>query len=317
MANPIITKLSAQGAREIAAHEGFVSRTYRCPAGVETIGFGYTNRSATFRDHWIKTRGRPLKFGDTITRDEALRILPQIVEDEYGAAVVRHIKPTLQHHYDGAASVCFNLGPGAAKWRWAKVLAKGDARGAAALLRQTGTTANGRRLPGLVKRRQAEALLIQRGVYSTSKAIRVEPRAEVAPASRADDELRHYQAILARLGHYDGAVDGLAGPKTATAVRAFQRGHPHLNVDGVLGSGTAAALDRAAAAGDTGKATGVAVLVSGAGMAAAQGGAPDWVLWIAAGGLGLAVLGGAAVAWRYRDEIRHRVCDLFTRGASA
>jgi GH24 family phage-related lysozyme (muramidase) len=315
----IITKLSPQGAHEIVSHEGFVSRTYRDPVHVLTIGTGFTNRSATFRAYWIKTRGRELQPGDTITLEECRRILRFVVDDEYGAAVVQHIKPKYQHHYDGAASVCFNLGPKAATWKWAKALAAGDATRSAALLRTTGTTAGGRRLPGLVKRRQAEALLIQRGVYSAAGAgaIRVEPRETVAKASSASEELRRYQAILARLGHYTGALDGLAGPKTTAAVRAFQRDHPHLNVDGVLGPATAAALERATAAGDAGTTTSVGALVSGAGVIAAQDGAPEWVLWVAGIGLGLAVLGGVVFAWRYRDEIRHRVAGWFNRRARA
>ncbi|WP_428700188.1 glycoside hydrolase family protein [Stappia sp.] len=313
----IITNLSPHGARDVVAHEGFVSRAYRDPVGVLTIGTGYTNRSKVFRNYWISTRGRPLKPGDTITREECLKILPKIVNEEYGAAVVRHIRPTRQHHYDGAASVCFNLGPGAAKWKWAKALAAGDAAKSAALLRKTGTTAGGRRLPGLVKRRQAEALLIQRGVYATSGAIRVEPRDTVAKASTASEELRHYQGILAKLGHYDGALDGLAGPKTTKAVRAFQKDHPHLKTDGVLAPATAAALERAVSAGEAGTTTGVGLLVSGAGAAAAQGGAPEWVLWAAGGALSLAVVAGAVFAWRYRDEIRHRLSGLFSRRASA
>lgn len=313
----IITKLSPQGANEIVSHEGFVSRAYRDPVHVLTIGTGFTNRSATFRAYWIKTRGRELQPGDTITLEECRRILRFVVDDEYGAAVVQHIKPKHQHHYDGAASVCFNLGPKAATWRWAKALAAGDAAKAAALLRKTGTTAAGRRLPGLVKRRQAEALLIQRAVYSAGKAIRIEPRETVAKVSTASDELRHYQGILAKLGHYDGALDGLAGPKTTKAVRAFQAGHPHLKTDGILGPATAAALERAAAADDAGTNTSVALLVSGAGAAAVQGGAPEWVLWLAGAGAGVAVVGGVVMAWLYRDEIRHRLSGLFSRRTSA
>ena len=312
-----ITKLSPHGARDLSSHEGVVTRAYRDPVHVLTIGAGFTNRSKAFREYWIKTRGHPLQPGDTITREETLKILPKIVDEEYGAAVVRHIKPKYQHHYDGAASVCFNLGPGAAKWKWAKALAAGDPAKAAALLRKTGTTAAGRRLPGLVKRRQAEALLIQRGIYATSGAIRVEPRETVAKASTASDELRHYQGILAKLGHYDGALDGLAGPKTTKAVRAFQKDHPHLKTDGILGPATAAALERAAAAGDAGGTTSVALLVSGAGAAASQGGAPEWVLWLAGAGAGVAVVGGLVAAWLYRDEIRHRLSGLFSRRASA
>lgn len=54
-------------------------------------------------------------------------------------------------------------------------------------------------------------------------------------------EVRAYQAALAALGLYTGAVDGINGPKTKAAVRAFQRING-LSQDGIVGQKTAAKL---------------------------------------------------------------------------
>jgi peptidoglycan hydrolase-like protein with peptidoglycan-binding domain len=51
------------------------------------------------------------------------------------------------------------------------------------------------------------------------------------------------QVALGARGLYTGTIDGVAGPSTAAAVRAFQR-RAHLRVDGVVGPRTRAALGR-------------------------------------------------------------------------
>ncbi|WP_319775510.1 glycoside hydrolase family protein [Breoghania sp.] len=301
----VITKLSPAGAADLGAHEGFVSRTYRCPAGVLTIGFGFTMASKVFASYWMAKYGRRLKPGDTITREEAEELLLDLVNHEYGVTVSSKIKPQKQHGFDGASSVLYNCGRGAANWRWAKALAAGDVERAAALLRTTAITANGRRLPGLVKRREAEARMISRGIYSTHKSIRVEPTASVPTTAPADEELKHYQQILTRIGHYKGQIDGLPGPRTSAAVRAFQRTQPNLNVDGILGTATAAALDRAQSASDGGATATIGMVLSTAGTAAAAtGGAPEWVLWFGGGAAALTIVAGVYFAWIYRDEVR-------------
>jgi len=38
----------------------------------------------------------------------------------------------------------------------------------------------------------------------------------------SDAVLRRVQAALARLGYYDGIVDGIFGPETRAAIRRFQ-----------------------------------------------------------------------------------------------
>jgi hypothetical protein len=93
--------------------------------------------------------------------DDALEFL---IAREYGKAVDDFLqgKHVPQNVFDAAVSAVFNLGPGALKWRWAKAMKEGDYRQAAAYLRVTGTTAKGRTLPGLVRRRREEANLMVR-----------------------------------------------------------------------------------------------------------------------------------------------------------
>jgi hypothetical protein len=77
------------------------------------------------------------------------------------------------------------------------------------------------------------------------------------------------QSKLKRLGFYKGRVDGLDGPKSRAAVRAFQKAHG-LRVDGRLGPITDRELDRAIARLDSknaNKTIGTGVGTTGAGGA--------------------------------------------------
>ena len=57
-----------------------------------------------------------------------------------------------------------------------------------------------------------------------------------------DDGVSGIQARLKNLGYDPGPVDGELGPRTTAAVRAFQREHPPLAVDGICGPKTRAKL---------------------------------------------------------------------------
>lgn len=288
-------QLSAPGTAFIAAHEGFVSKAYRCPAGVVTIGFGFTMGSKVFASYWKAKHGRALRMGDTTTRSEADGLLARMVDTEYGAAVNSKIGPKKQHHYDGASSMTFNCGPGALNWKWAAALKAGNVSEAARLLRTTAVTANGRKLAGLVRRRAEEAALIETGKYSGQP---------VPSRSTSPNAVTEYQQMLADLG-YDVAVDGIAGLETTTAIRKFQA-EQKLVVDGKVGPATRAALIRALDAKRANKATGGAGAAGGAGGAIT---APDPAsldaIWNAAlWGLGaVLVVGAIFLIIRYRGRV--------------
>ena len=289
-------QLSAPGTAFIAAHEGFVSKAYLDPIGVCTIGIGFTMGSKVFAEYWRNKHGRALKMGDTITRAEADMLLQRMVDAEYGAAVNREIAPKKQHHYDGASSMTFNCGPGALKWKWAKALKSGNVAEAARLLRNTATTANGRRLAGLVRRRSEEAALIEHGNYASIPT--------VPSVSTRGVEVREYQQMLKDLG-YTLTIDGDAGPQTKAAVRKFQTDQ-NMVVDGIVGPATRAALIRALDAKRGTQATGGATAAGGAGGAVT---APDPAsmdaIWSAAlwGIVGLVIVGGIFLFIRYRGRI--------------
>jgi lysozyme len=54
-----------------------------------------------------------------------------------------------------------NCGLGAAKWTWFTALVRGDVKDAARRLKVTATTAKGRRLPGLMRRRAEAATIME------------------------------------------------------------------------------------------------------------------------------------------------------------
>lgn len=286
-------KLSERGAEFIARHEGFVSKAYRDPVGIWTIGTGFTNRSRVFSEYWRKLHGRQMRAGDRITRDQNAIILQKAADEEYGAAVNRDIHPREQHQYDGATSVCFNCGPGAAKWKWARALARGDVKASAQLLKTTAVTARGKRLRGLVRRRGEEAALIEHGNYGHGSA--------ASKSENTHRELnRSYQGKLAKLGYDPGPADGLYGAKTKAAVLAFQTEHPDLVNDGLLGRATIAQIDRSIAKRSTPKAVAGSAVAAGA---IVTGFAPDWTAWAIVGAVVVVVAVLGFVIWKYRKDL--------------
>jgi lysozyme len=118
---------------------------YRCPAGVWTIGWGHT---------------AGVREGMRITETLAEGFLHRDIEEvEQGLTAVIHA-PLTQGQYDALVSLCFNLCGGARRLPAIapKLVAKingGDYAGAAMELLDI-DRANGRVLPGLVRRREAE-----------------------------------------------------------------------------------------------------------------------------------------------------------------
>lgn len=160
--------LSKKGQVFLMKHEGIRTKAYKDPVGILTIGAGFTWQSRAFRKWWsLYKHPQSFTINSTMTPAEIGEALDFMVREEYGKAVEDWLdgQTVPQHVMDALISVVWNLGPGALKWSWAKAVKEGDYVKAARLLKNTGTTAKGRKLPGLIRRREEEALLLRMGVY--------------------------------------------------------------------------------------------------------------------------------------------------------
>ncbi|MFN7598587.1 MAG: peptidoglycan-binding protein, partial [Cereibacter sp.] len=163
----------------------------------------------------------------------------------------------------------------------------------------------GKVLPGLVKRREREADLLLKGVYTPGKPLRIRlgpapvygPARIALPLSAA--EFSAARAALAGLGYAVGA-DPIR--ITAQAVRSVQRDHD-LTVDGILGRATLSTLQRRI---DARRKTAVAAPALGLTGAGTATGGTDALAGVPLSGavlLGLAVLWAGWLAFQYRDAI--------------
>ena len=235
--------LSDKGAAFIRKHEGFVPEWYLDPVGIPTIGIGFTWRSSSFREWWGKFKA-PMKFdrGATMTLEEAEDALQYLVDREYGKAVNDFLgREVPENVFTAMVSAVFNLGPGSLKWSWAQLAKAGDYKAAAARLRSTGTTAGGKVLRGLVKRRAEEAALLE-SVPVEREPAPFEPWAPgIIKVGAKGAGVKYIQRRLVAHG-YRVKVDGDFGPRTQEAVEQFQGGRG-LIVDGIVGPRTFNALE--------------------------------------------------------------------------
>lgn len=260
--------ISSLGLDFVVRHEGFVARAYRDSAGIWTIGTGFTNRSRVAS----RMLGR-ITRGKTITRADNDRVLAAAFSHEYGPPVDRAMAGARQHELDAGYSYCFNCGPRAMGDQWVDLWRSGLRFEAAERLKKSRVTANGQWLQGLVDRRAAEARLLVGGGYGSGTP---------AHDDRGDDRRK-----LVDLGY--------------ESVLSFQKHHPNLVNDGILGPATRAQIHRDIAARREGKGVGGTV-----GLGAVLG------AWLAQNGhlLGLLVLAGVAgvallFAMRRREELTH------------
>ena len=140
-------KPSERGLALIRQFEGLRLSAYKCPAGVPTIGYGTT---------------KGVKMGDTITRDEADRLL---LEDAQRFA--DHVKalvkvPLNQNQTDALVSFVYNIGPAAfGKSTMLKLINQGLLEDAANQFVRW-NRAGDQVLAGLTRRRMAERDLFLR-----------------------------------------------------------------------------------------------------------------------------------------------------------
>ena len=138
--------ISETGLALIRQFEGFSPVVYRCPAGIPTIGYGHVVRDAS-------------RYAQPMGEMEALRLLAADAAMA-GDAVQRLITVALtQAQFDALVSFTFNLGAGklqASSLR--RKVNRGEHNAVPAELMRW-VYADGKILPGLVKRRAAEGRL--------------------------------------------------------------------------------------------------------------------------------------------------------------
>jgi lysozyme len=139
-------KISLEGLSLIKRFEGCRLKAYKCSAGVLTIGYGHTGG---------------VTETDTITQDDANKLLQEDVAkfEEYVDDNV--IVELNQGQFDALVAWTFNLGPGNLREStMLKRLNEADYASVPSEMKRW-NKAGGKTLDGLIRRRNAEALLFQ------------------------------------------------------------------------------------------------------------------------------------------------------------
>ena len=141
-------KVSEEGLRLIKRFEGFSETVYICPAGYPTIGYGHV-----VLDHEVEN------FAYGISEEQATDLLRQDVAIAE-RAVLQHINvPLSDGQFDALVSFTFNLGSGALQRSTLRRKLNRQEYRLAAKEFGRWVWAGGKKLKGLIHRRNAEAAL--------------------------------------------------------------------------------------------------------------------------------------------------------------
>lgn len=198
-------RTSQAGIDLITSFEGFFADWYLDPVGVRTVGYGHTDEKI------------PAGITVPLTKAEALRLLQHDLAG-YEAAVGALVKvPVSQPQFDALVSFAFNVGTGAlASSTLLAKLNRRDYHGAQEQFSRW-VRGGGRVLPGLVRRRKAEADLFAKGNEGSPT-----PRAGWRwTKARVMEFQRLHNAFRGKWldGHGLLAEDGQRGPATKAAVK--------------------------------------------------------------------------------------------------
>jgi lysozyme len=158
-AGPGPTQLSEKGADFIARFEGCVLKLYNDPTNNATIGVGHLVHMGPING------SEPAEFKHGITRDRALELLQQDAAKAARAVRGTINAPLNQAQLDALISFTFNVGEGNLRSSTLRrKLNAGDHAAVPAQLMRW-VFSGGKKLPGLIKRRQAEGTLFAHGTY--------------------------------------------------------------------------------------------------------------------------------------------------------
>ena len=140
-------QISDEGLELIKHFEGCELEAYKCPAGVWNIGYGHT---------------KDVEEGEKWSQDKADFMLFRELEEEYEQYVNDYVHvPLNQQQFDALVSWTYNLGPvNLKKSTLLRKLNDGEYQEVPNQIKRW-NKANGEVLAGLVRRREAEALLFE------------------------------------------------------------------------------------------------------------------------------------------------------------
>ncbi len=305
-------------------NEGFVGRWYKDPTGTGTIGFGFTWQDPIFRSWWLAKHGSKMQPGDTISKADALVLLQRLIDESYAPPVLKKLKASVgritPHATAASIDMAYNCGARALSWSWFKSLLAGKVRDAANRYRVTATTSKGRRLPGLVRRRQEGAQILERNLWpawvKAPRSIALKDLEAALPVwqLRKEDFWQGVSWLEELKFLKPGARNNMVALRAG--ILAFQQQHPQLDNDGILGRATLDQVQRVIDLKRKSTATGAA------GSAGAGGGAVDagtaasgYGDWIFIGSLVLTAAALAFLAWTYRDELKLTLKSFTLKGS--
>mgnify|MGYP003665327866 FL=1 len=137
-------KISEEGKALIKKFEGCELESYRCSADVSTIGFGHT---------------KGVSDGDSCTQDEADQMLTEDLEEFEGYVDKLVTLDLEQNQFDALVAWTFNLGPTNLKSSTMLQVLNEGKKSEVPFQMKRWNKAGGNVLQGLVRRREAEALL--------------------------------------------------------------------------------------------------------------------------------------------------------------
>ena len=143
-------KIGAEGLKLIKEFEGCKLISYKCPAGVWTIGIGSTR----YAD------GSPVKANQALPNEGAALMLFTKTVAAYEHTINTVGVELTQNEYDALVSLCYNIGSGNfVSSTLVKMLKAGEPKSEIAKQFLRWDKAGGKPLAGLTRRRNAEAEL--------------------------------------------------------------------------------------------------------------------------------------------------------------
>lgn len=224
--------ISENGIAFICAREGFHSKCYSDNTQ-SSIGYGTKCTGSSIQPH--------ASGSHSITKAEAMQKLKSQINSTYAPRVRKQTAGISMHQnqFDALVSLCYNCGGGTSLISNSPLVKylKGQLTESQARTQYANyiVTSGGKKLQGLVNRRNLEADLFFKGAdnqYSDNPDDYTTPNTTVSYGNIGSN-VAWVQAVLYQLG-YNIVIDGSFGPATKEAVKNFQSDN-NLDVDGSVG----------------------------------------------------------------------------------